>query len=254
MDWTEYIDRLNNIEQQHTEVQANLDEMVTQTYQQYQQGMIDSSDLSDPYLNSRYYSPESQSGTWAISTFAAMGYEPPKDLSNVASMTVTDHYRDTSYSGILLSDGLPAGDTFETGVRYNATNLTGPQMVVTDDGQSQDLAGAFTIESIETPDGQTRDTLAYVNRTGAYSTTDLDEFRALQDELANLSAQIDARQQQLRNESAGGGSGLFEGMSGVIPGLNASQTALVILLGIVAGVAYLSREQSGTTLIERRRN
>mgnify|MGYP000451120976 CR=1 FL=1 len=231
LDSTKYVDRWNQIESQNTDAQNQLDTFINNTYASYQQGDINASDLVDPYLGARDYSPEnsSQFQDWSLRTLSALGLNSPENLSNIGRMTVLTG--SASYDGILMSDGTPSGG-FTVGQTYNASNLEGLQFVALADGGSKELSGEFTLESAETADGTTiqeNKSVTYNNIT--YETANTSEFQALQDELDGLTAEINAKQQQQRNA---GGGGLFPdfgfgGMSAPV-GLIAAG-AVVFLLG-----------------------
>ncbi len=215
--------RWTAIEAQNDEVQVQLDSFINNTYSQYQQGEINTSDLVDPYLGAREYSPET-SNTWTLRTLTSVGVAPPENLSSVGRMNVTAGSQ--TYSGVLMSDGVPANSSgFTVGETYNASNITGAQFVALDDGGSHKLTGEFTLSSV---DGRAAgETLEY--RTINYQTADTQEFKALQEKLDKLTAEINAKQQQERN--AGGGGLLPDfGQGGAIPGAVLLAAAAALLL------------------------
>jgi hypothetical protein len=57
-EYGEYYDRWTKIEQQSADAVAQVDTFINGTYDSYQQGDINASDLVDPYLGAREYSPE----------------------------------------------------------------------------------------------------------------------------------------------------------------------------------------------------
>lgn len=221
---SDYQDKWDRIETQNDQVQAELDTFINNTYDSYQQGEINSSDLVDPYLGAREYSPENSSGfqSWTLRTLSSLGLNSPENLSNMGRMNVT--YNGVTYTGILMSDENPEGG-FTVGETYNATKLNGSQFVALDSGGSQPLEGNFTLKSAETADGVTiekNESITY-NQI-SYETTNTSEFKELQSQLDNLTASINERQQVLRS---GGGSGGFD--------LTQNQMILVAVLGL--GVA-----------------
>ncbi|NIC01079.1 hypothetical protein [Halobacterium sp. R2-5] len=220
-------DRWAEIEQQNDEVQSQLDTFVNNTYDSYQQGEINESELVDPYLGAREYDPET-SDTWTLRTLSAMSIDAPQNLSNLGRMNVTAD--GTTYTGTLMSDGKPA-DGYAVGGTYNASNITGAQFVALDDGDTVELEGTFTLESVETADGEQlaeNETVEY--RDINYQTANTSEFKALQEDLDQLTAEINARQQEQRN--AGGGGLLPDfGAGGAIPGVLLLAGAAVFVLG-----------------------
>jgi len=223
-------------EQQNTEVHNKIDNFVDSTYSEYQEGDINTTDLVDPYLGAREYGPEENYGSWTLRSLISAGVNPPKDLSNTGTMTVTDHATGETREGILMSDGLPDSGEFEVGTTYHADNLTGVQYVVDgDSGTTHELTGSFTLDNATT-DGNSTNSVAYEQVD--YQTTNMDEFKALQRDLRNFSAQIESRQQRLRD---GGGGGLFSGIGGSFGlGLSDSQAGAAILALLFVGLLALA--------------
>ena len=217
--WTE-------IETQNTEVQSQLDTFITNTYSNYQQGDINTTELVDPYLNARDYDPQI-SDTWALRSLSAMGADTPSNLSTVA-MNVS--VGGTNHSGVLVSDSTPSGG-FVVGESYDTANLTGSQFVVIDDGATVHLAGSFTVEAAETGDGDqysSGETVEY--STLDYATANISEFQALQSGLETRAAEINARQQQ--NRGGGGGAGWLPdgiGIKALAPAVVIGGAAVLLL-------------------------
>lgn len=221
----DYYDRWSEIETKSTNVKSEIDSFVDATYDDYVQGEINNSDLIDPYLSARQYSPENDTYGFTLSSLAALGIKPPANLSSNVEMTVHDNTTGNNITGILMSDGLPQGDEFVVGTQYDADQLTGVQGVLRLNGQFSELTGDFTILSA-VENNETVTTVEYSNPS--YNASNTTEFQNLMDELANLSAEIEATQQQLR--SGGGG---FQ-----LPSLPEIPTdmlilAVVVILGIL---------------------
>lgn len=215
------------VEQQNNDVQAQLDTFINNTYSSYQQGDINTSDLVDPYLSAREYSAQnsSQFQTWGLRTLSSLGVNPPQNLSNIGRMTVVSG--SVTYDGILMSDENPSGG-FTVGQTYNASDLNGSQFVALEDGDLHKLQGTFTLESAETAQGDTIETNESIEYNSInYQTSNTSEFKALQEDLDALSAEINARQQTLRNS---GGTGL-------LPGLGSVGTGGLIGIVVAAGGA-----------------
>ena len=234
----EHADAHSEISTQTSNVISNIDQFIDGTYSSYQKGDIKTTDLVDPYLEAREYSPDMDSDAWSVRSMAALGIEPPKNMSNIGYMEVT--VGDGSvYEGVLMSDGSPDGG-FEINRTYHADNITGAQYVVKEDGTTKTLNGEFTITNVSTPDGE-----AYNGTTVKYSdidyrTTDTEEYQQKMAELQDQIAEINSRQQQMLD---GGGGGLFDGIGGSFGlGLTDQQAALlavvlVFLLLVAARVA-----------------
>ena len=91
-------------------------------------------------------------------------------------------------------------ETLELDKKYNGSDLNGTTFLATQDGQDIDLDGRdFTVSSATTADGEeygANDTISYSELN--YSTSDMTEFQELNQRLQNLTAEINARQQNLR--------------------------------------------------------
>lgn len=233
----------SQIETSSSETKAELQTFIDDTYSSYQEGEISESDLVDPYLARQRLGPEDGDyQTWALATLSRLGVSTPETLENTGRMVVVDETTNTTYEGILLSDGLPSSGGFDAGTTYNATALEGGQYVVTSGSGTVELTGAFTPQSFEAVDGTNQDSVTYKNVT--YETENLTEYRNLMQELSTLQAEIDARQEAA---GVGGGGGTGDGVDrrgllgqlvgGVALSLGVSRdvaTALVAGTGLVA--------------------
>ena len=206
-------DQQNSLSDAKTELTTFIDA----TYSEYQEGQISAKDFADPYLGARE-SPEG-SQAWSMLTLASMGIAPPENASTVHEMEVTSDGETTR--GMLMSQGTPSSGGFSPGETYNTADLTGRQMVLDENGTIREMDGNFTIGNVTRPDGSqvgTNETVRY--REYDYSTSNMTELKNLNEQLNDLQAQIDARQETLR---AGGG--------GPLSGLSTTQA-----LGLVAAI------------------
>lgn len=228
MNVSKYRVMFDEIAAQRAEVNNEIDTFVDSTYSAYTQGEINSTDLVDPYLGAREYSPEGNFNEWAARSTAALGMSMPANYSTFGSMKIEDLAAGTNVTGVLMSDGNPSGDLYEVGSTYNASTLTGSQFVFdAESGVDHELTGEFVVHNVTTTDGQSLDNVTYSSVD--YQTADMDEFKALMDDLRQRQAEVEARQQNLR-EGAGGG-----GFFGDTP------TWVIIVIGL-GGAAILLRE------------
>lgn len=198
IDFSEYQSAWNKIDTMQSDTKSEIQVFVNTTYPEWEAGAINESQLIDPYLGSRYYSPNGDFENWALRTYSAMGLGSPKNLSSFGSMTVTSGGE--SATGILMSKGIPEGGTFETGKTYNATELAGMQYVIgSSKGEMWEVTGEFTIESMTDSDGETVQNVTYRNVT--YESANLSEYQELAEELQQLRQEIEQDQQ----EALGGG-------------------------------------------------
>lgn len=217
-----------DIESQHQSAKTSMQSFINATYDSYQAGDLNASDFVDPYLGARDYSPET-SNTFTLRSLSAMGVSPPENLSNIGLMNVSAD--GTTYRGVLMSQGTPAGG-FGINETYNATNIEGPQWVALDDGGAQELTGEFTLKSATRADGTTyteNESVTYKNVT--YETADVSELQTLLNETRELQAQINARQQKLRNSGGAGWLPDFNvgGLGSVAPVVLLAGGAVVLL-------------------------
>lgn len=236
VDFPTYHDRWNRIEDQNNATQERITTFVNQTYDKWEAGLINSSDLVDPYLGAREYSPEDDFQTWSLMSLSSMGLNSPQNLSTFGQMEVVDETTGIVYQGILMSDSNPPSGKFEVNQTYNASNLSGPQFVVTG-SQQEELDGNFTIRSMTNSDGRQIDNTTY--REVDYQTADLNELDALYSDLAELRNEIEAYE---RSTSSGGGGALFGGLLDGLGGLGGlgQQIIVLILVGLGGLVVLLS--------------
>ncbi|QLH83420.1 hypothetical protein [Halosimplex pelagicum] len=235
MNFTDYKTTWSSIESQNAQIQDRLDTFINGTYSSYQKGEISNDDLIDPYLQAREYSPEGgEFDTWAISTLSASGLNPPENLTTTKTMVVRAPPTDgATYKGVLMSDGLPTGGTFQVNTTYNATTLAGPQYVVhTNTGETTELTGEFQLSQIRDVNGEPINQTTVRYREIDYTTTDLQEFKQLQDQVRNLTAELEARQSNLRDGGSTGG--LFPNFGGGSIPMPAAVAIVAVLVGFVA--------------------
>ncbi len=223
----EFATRWNQWEQANSQVQSNVQTFINGTYDAYQRGEISTGDMVDPYLGARNYSPDENFESWAMRSHAAMGIAPPENVGEVGRMTVTSDGQ--TYEGILMSEAPPESGAFKTGQQYDASALSGSQyMMDSQSGEMVPLNGQFTVESAETTDGKNLDKVDYSELD--YQTTSTEEYRQRMQKMQKTLAEINARQQALRNQGGGGGGGLFDGLG--VPPVQALVVAFLALLAI----------------------
>jgi len=183
---------------QNSEVQSQMETLVNQTYSEYQAGMINNSDLVDPYLMQREYAPNGSFQAWATSTLTTIGVNSPEALDSMGHFNVTTP--NASYEGMLMSETNPASGSFAINGTYNAANITGQQYVVTASNMVE-LTGEFTITDIRDTSGQQVQNVTIEERN--YSTVNMTEYRNLLESLREERAEIEAREQNIRNDGGG---------------------------------------------------
>jgi len=217
-------DAYSQIETQNDAVVAGLDSYINETYDSYQAGEIDTTDIIDANTLAREFSPNESFQSWATIRLTQMqGVDPPKNLDQVGYFEISN--QSNSWEGLLLSDESPSGG-FQANSSYDANNLTGPQYVVTEDGFTQ-LEGNFSIGNITKSGGENVQNVTYRNVT--YNVTDTEQYEQLLNDTQALRAELDARQSAL----AGGGGFGDIGSKGIAIGI------------LVLGVVFLLGRDTG---------
>jgi hypothetical protein len=217
--------RFNEIDTQTQAATNQAETLVTQTYDEYQQGEINNSDLIDPYVLQNEFSPGDGFEAWTASTLALLGTNQPTNLSSTGYMNVTLE-DGTQLRGVIQSAENPASGQFEVNTTYNPDNIGGTQWITTEDSV-RELQQNFTISNISTNDGERRQNFTIVKKT--YATESSDDLSKLYNELSLLREQLEVREDWLRGASAGGA--ILDGMS---------NTELGIVVTIIIGIGGLA--------------
>lgn len=230
LEFEEYETAWENIQTEQDEVSGEVVSFVNASYDKWEAGAFNETDLVDPYVASREYSPQGDFDAWAMATYTSVGINPPENLSQFGSMEIQDHETGANLNGTLLSDGLPQDDTFETGVRYNASTLSGVQMVVTPNGDHE-LEGEFTIESMRDAGGNPINATTY--ESVDYHAANLSEYREVSQELSEIRKDIE----KIKQQAAAGGGGVIGDFARWLSNMTGS--AMWFLIGILALVFIL---------------
>ncbi|GGK56668.1 hypothetical protein [Haloarcula sebkhae] len=189
----------NEIETQHSAALAQIDTVINGTYDSYQRGEINNSDLVDPYVLANQQSAGDDFQGWAASQLTLMGTNSPENFDQIGSFEISND--GSEYEGVLFSQTNPASGQFESGNSYNASTLRGTQYVVTSD-RIVELHGGFSIGNITDSSGEQVQNVTIEKTT--YKTTNVTELKQQYEDLAYKRAQIEAREKALK-QSAGGG-------------------------------------------------
>jgi hypothetical protein len=227
----DYQDRWNRIENLKAGLIDESDNFVNATWDDYDSGQINASDVISSNTAMFEYGPEVVNGSGGLyastAALSTMGFDTP-DLNSTGTMTIS--YNGANYTGLVMARNAP-NNTWSTGTTYNASNISGPVFILTTEGEKVDIADGdtFTVTGMTSKAGDQIDSAQTTNYV--YRTANTSELLAMQEDLSQLRAEIEARQQ-----SAGGTSG-----SGSVP-----IEALGIGLLAVAGLALLAgRENNG---------
>ncbi|MBX0325580.1 hypothetical protein EGH21_21380 [Halomicroarcula sp. F13] len=198
--------------------------LVNNTYDAYQQGKINTTDLIDPYVLASERSPDSEFQGWAASQLTLLGQNSPSNFDTTGAFEVTTG--NETYEGIVFSPQNPASGQFEANTTYDAANISGTQYLVTAN-RTRELTGTFTLGNITAKDGERVQNVTIEKTT--YQTSNVTELKQLYEDLAYERAKIEAREQALR--AAAGGGGLLGGSMNATAALVV--VALVLALGII---------------------
>lgn len=214
----------NKTEQERQSSVNQVQNFVDGTYSGYSQGDLDTSDLVTPSLAERNYDSYGDTGTYTLNSLTKMGYSVPTDFSSTKTMKLEAD--GSKRTGLLLSDGTPAGGQFEIGKEYNVSNIAGKQLVQTS-SELLEIENNVTVLSVNQTDGSVKSSgsVAYDN-PGYSSATSIDEYRNQMQNLSQQLAEINARQDRLRNGTGSGGIGLPS-----LGGLSSTAVLVIALLG-----------------------
>ncbi|EMA16013.1 hypothetical protein [Haloarcula amylolytica] len=228
INFEDYSTKWAEIESQNTQVQNEMDTLAENTYNAYQSGEINNSDLVDPYVLASQQSAGDDFQGWTAAQLTLLGANSPENFDQIGSFNVTTG-DGTQYEGVLFSQENPGSGQFENRTTYDTANIGGTQYVVTSD-QIVELDGTFTIDRITTTRGETTENVTIQKTT--YKTTNVTELKQQYDDLAKRRAEIEAREQNLRG-SAGGGL------------LGGSSSSLVLVLVGVGTLYAVSQRRTG---------
>jgi thymidylate synthase len=205
----EYGRKFSDIDNQTTSAADQMDTVVNQTIEGLKSRDITVSDMIDPYVLQNQFSPGSEYQGWAAANLAMLGANRPTNYSQTGAMNVTLE-DGTQLQGIIMSAQSPSSGEFEVNQTYDPSAIDGTQWL-TQDSSIRELKTNFTIDRITTADGETRQNFTVVKKT--YETTSADDLIALNNQLAELQASIEARESAF---GGGGGLGDLGGSQGVV--------------------------------------
>ncbi|MBV0902347.1 hypothetical protein KTS37_11160 [Halomicroarcula salina] len=209
-------------------MQGEMNTLANNTYDAYQAGEINNSDLIDPYVLSQERSPGSEFQGWANAQLTLLGTNSPANYDQIGGFEVTTE-SGSSYTGVLHAAENPPSGQFQTNTTYDPSQIGGSVYLVTPN-RMMELQSNFTIQNITTQSGQTIQNTTIEQTT--YQTTNVTELKQMYEDLAKRRAEIEAREQNLRG-SAGGGL------------LAGSSTSLVLVLVAVAALYAVAQRRTG---------
>lgn len=192
---------------------------VNATYDDYQAGTVNASDVISANTAMFEYGTRSNNETESlydsVGALALSGFDTPT-LNGTGTMDVV--YNNNVYTGMVMARNVPNG-SWEVNTTYDSANFDGPVFIVTTTGEKIDVSGTFRIEEMRAQDGSS---ISSVNTTRYnYKTTNATELLEVQSRLTSLRQELEERQ------PSGGGGG--------IGGIGDSKA----IIAIIAGVAVL---------------
>nr|YP_002791895.1 VP4 [Halorubrum pleomorphic virus 1] len=222
-----YADRWQRIVDMNGALQSEADNFVNATWDDYDTGQINASDVLSANTAMSEYGVRSGSeseGLWrSTAALSMMGYDTP-NLNNSGMMTV--EYKNVQHTGLLMAKNAPNG-SWQVNTTYNTSNIDGPVFMATTEGTKLDFADGeeFTIVGMTAKDGTA------VNSTQTtkyrYKTANTTELLEVQNQLIELRQEIEDREPEA--------GGFF--------GSGSTDTMLVGLLAL-AGVLLLAQSNN----------
>lgn len=226
VDFSEYSGDFSSVKSQNSNAQDKVVTVVNQTYDQYKAGQINSSDLVNPYDLHSEANPGDDFQGWAAATLAMAGTNQPTDFETTGQMNVTLE-DGTQHQGIIHSYENPPSGQFEVNQTYNPDNFGGPIYVATSD-DIKEINQNFTLDDLKTLDGESVQNFTVVEKN--YTTESAGDLQKLNDQMLELRAELEAREQK----RSGGGALL--GGSG--------SNTVIILVAVAALLAMMMRDDS----------
>ncbi|WP_459192090.1 hypothetical protein [Halosimplex sp. J119] len=225
INFTVYASMWSAIDQQSTNVKAEMGTIVDNTWSELEAGEINESDLVDPYVLSQERSPGDDFQGHAAATLASLGVNSPEALDTTGHVNLT--LEDGSeLQGVLYSEENPESGQFQSGTTYNPDNLAGSQWLVTEDSL-REVKSNFTLGNVTTTDGQQRTNYSIEEKQ--YETANVQELRSLYQDLQKERAEIEAREQNVGG-GVGGGGGLLGGGNSTLALVAVAGAAALILV------------------------
>ncbi|MFC7077896.1 hypothetical protein [Haloarcula halophila] len=220
IDFDTYANLWSEIESQNTQIQNEMDTLVNNTYDSYQSGDINNSDLYDPYVSASR-SPGDDFQTWVAGQLVMSGQGVPDNFSTLGAFNITTE-NGNQYTGILTSPENPPSGQFEVNRTYNPDNINGTQYVILSE-RYETLESNFTIHEIRTVNNQTRQNVTIEKTT--YETANVSALKKEIERLQEFRAEQEARENNL-DDGAGGG----------IIGSGGNSAMLLVLAGAVVAL------------------
>jgi len=233
VDFSAYSARYEKVGSQNDALQSEVEVFVNNTWDAYESGEIDASDVLSRNTQMFRYGNSALNGsnsTYDVTAaLSSMGLASP-ELNGTGSMVV--RYQDTEYNGLILARNAPSGG-WEAGTTYASSNISGPVLLASTGGETIEVDGEFTVTSIRAEDGTEIQTVE--TQKTVYKTSNTTELLEKMERIEELRKEIESR------EPKAGGGGTDDGGDGL---LNQLAAALGVSVGaavvVVAGVGLVA--------------
>lgn len=189
----DYRNRFERIQNKNDALQAEAEQFVNATWEDYESGAINASDVISSHTAMWEYGVRSgneSEGLWrSTAALAMMGYDTP-NLNQSGTMTV--EYLGQNYTGVVMAENAPGG-SWEVGKTYDPSTIDGPVFMATTAGEKRDFTDNFTITGMTARDGtqiNSTETTKYV-----YKTANTSQMLKMQEQMTELRQEIEEREQ-----------------------------------------------------------
>lgn len=199
-DFSDDVSRWNQIQQQNDDLQAEVDPFVNSTWDSYQSGDINTSEVisrNNLMFNYGTEATGNESNLYnSVAALSTLGLDTP-NLNGTGTMEVV--YQNDTYHGLVMASEAPGG-IWEVNTTYDASNIEGHTLLVTTEGERIQLDGEFTIAAISARDGSDMENVT-AERV-VYKTSNTSEQLEKMETLLEFREEVEAAE-----ASSGGGSG-----------------------------------------------
>ncbi|MXR41012.1 hypothetical protein GRX01_06610 [Halobaculum sp. WSA2] len=197
-----YWDLWTRIETQNSALQDEAGAYVNATWDDYEAGTINSSDVISGHTAMFRYSDQTMNGSGdlysSVAALSTLGLDTP-ELNGTGTMELM--YNGATYHGLPMARNAPNG-SWEANTTYNTSDIDGPVFMVTTGGDRIELDGEFTIGSISDTDGKSIEVVE--TRKVVYKSANTSEYLAMQEEISELRSEVEAKQQAVGDGSSSG--------------------------------------------------
>ncbi|WP_348606937.1 hypothetical protein [Halobaculum rarum] len=235
--FNDYKSRWDRIEEQNNALQDEVDPFVNNTWEAYQSGQIDASDVLSRNTQMFRYGQSAVNGTNStydvVAALSSMGLDSP-ELNGTGTMEV--QYKGATYNGFLMARNAPNG-SWQAGTTYNTSNIDGPVLLAHTGGDTKELDGEFTVSSITSESG---DEITEVKTTKiVYKTSNTSEQLEKMNRILELREEIESREPKPGGGgTSGGGDGPLQALAAALGIGVGAVAAIVAVVGLIALKVY----------------